>query len=111
MPPYLKLGAALGALLSFHGAPVMAQAAGGETLTLERVFASPDLAGPQPRALSLANPAEFCYEFCTIGRAVLLRPEHPSYPCTSWPRKSPRARAARGASLLLPIGAHSPLPR
>ena len=54
MPPYLKLGAALGALLSFHGAPVMAQAAGGETLTLERVFASPDLAGPQPRALKLS---------------------------------------------------------
>ena len=40
MPPYLKLGAALGALLSFHGAPVMAQAAGGETLTLERVSVS-----------------------------------------------------------------------
>ena len=54
MPPYLKLGAALGALLSFHGMPVMAQAAGGETLTLERVFASPDLAGPQPRALKLS---------------------------------------------------------
>ncbi|MEA3543116.1 MAG: alpha/beta fold hydrolase [Pseudomonadota bacterium] len=54
MPPYLKLGAALGALLSVHGVPARAQAAGGETLTLKRVFASPDLAGLQPRALKLS---------------------------------------------------------
>ncbi|WP_303760594.1 S9 family peptidase [Sphingobium yanoikuyae] len=49
MPPYLKAGAALGALLLL---PVTAQAQ--EKLTLERVFASPDLAGPQPRALKLS---------------------------------------------------------
>ncbi|MFZ5694146.1 MAG: DPP IV N-terminal domain-containing protein [Pseudomonadota bacterium] len=50
MPPYLKSGAALGVLLMLSTAPVIAQ----EKLTLERVFASPDLAGPQPRALKLS---------------------------------------------------------
>lgn len=50
MPPYLKAGAALGALLLTS--PIAAQAQ--EKLTLERVFASPDLAGPQPRALKLS---------------------------------------------------------
>ncbi|WP_294135007.1 S9 family peptidase [Sphingobium sp.] len=50
MPPYWKSGAAFGALLMLSATPVMAQ----ETLTLERVFASPDLAGPQPRALKLS---------------------------------------------------------
>ncbi|MBG6116725.1 MULTISPECIES: S9 family peptidase [unclassified Sphingobium] len=50
MPPYLKSGAALGVLLMLSAAPVIAQ----EKLTLERVFASPDLAGPQPRALKLS---------------------------------------------------------
>lgn len=49
MPPYLKAGAALGALL-LSTLPASAQ----EQLTLERVFASPDLAGPQPRALKLS---------------------------------------------------------
>ncbi len=49
MPPFLKAGAALGALLL---TPVPAQAQ--QQLTLERVFASPDLAGPQPRALHLS---------------------------------------------------------
>ncbi len=49
MPPYLKAGAALGALL-LSTLPALAQ----EQLTLERVFASPDLAGPQPRALKLS---------------------------------------------------------
>lgn len=50
MPPYWKSGAAFGALLMLSATPVMAQ----EKLTLERVFASPDLAGPQPRALKLS---------------------------------------------------------
>jgi dipeptidyl-peptidase-4 len=50
MPPYLKSSAALGALLLISTFPVHAQ----EKLTLERVFASPDLAGPQPRALKLS---------------------------------------------------------
>ncbi|WIW89677.1 S9 family peptidase [Sphingobium sp. V4] len=50
MPPYLKGSAALGALLLIPVIPVHAQ----ERLTLERVFASPDLAGPQPRALKLS---------------------------------------------------------
>ena len=50
MPPYLKAGAALGALLLTSTISVHAQ----EKLTLERVFASPDLAGPQPRALKLS---------------------------------------------------------
>ncbi len=49
MPPYLKAGAALGALL-LSTVPASAQ----EQLTLERVFASPDLAGPMPRALKLS---------------------------------------------------------
>ncbi|MEK7343306.1 MAG: S9 family peptidase [Pseudomonadota bacterium] len=48
MPPYLKAGGALLAL----SVPAAAQAQ--DTLTLERVFASPDLAGPQPRALKLS---------------------------------------------------------
>lgn len=48
MPPYLKAGIALLAL----SLPAAAQAQ--EKLTLERVFASPDLAGPQPRALKLS---------------------------------------------------------
>ena len=48
MPPYLKAGAALLAL----SLPSTGQAQ--EKLTLERVFASPDLAGPQPRALKLS---------------------------------------------------------
>ncbi|SEJ42459.1 dipeptidyl-peptidase-4 [Sphingobium sp. AP50] len=50
MPPYLKAGAALGALLLTPTISAHAQ----EKLTLERVFASPDLAGPQPRALKLS---------------------------------------------------------
>jgi dipeptidyl-peptidase-4 len=50
MPPYLKRGAALGALLVASLSPALAQ----QSLTLERVFASPDLAGPQPRALKLS---------------------------------------------------------
>jgi dipeptidyl-peptidase-4 len=45
----LATGAAIGALLL---SPLMAQAQ--QPLTLERVFASPDLAGPQPRALKLS---------------------------------------------------------
>ena len=49
MPPYLKSTAAVGALL-ISIFPAQAQ----EKLTLERVFASPDLAGPQPRALKLS---------------------------------------------------------
>ncbi|CAM5617672.1 S9 family peptidase [Sphingobium scionense] len=50
MSPYLKAGAALGALLLLPATTVQAQ----DKLTLERVFASPDLAGPQPRALKLS---------------------------------------------------------
>ena len=50
MPSYLKASAALGALLVSSAGAVQAQ----EKLTLERVFASPDLAGPQPRALTLS---------------------------------------------------------
>ena len=50
MSPYLKAGAALGALLLFPVTAAQAQ----QKLTLERVFASPDLAGPQPRALKLS---------------------------------------------------------
>jgi dipeptidyl-peptidase-4 len=46
----LMRGTAMGALLLAVSAPVAAQ----ETLTLERVFASPDLAGSQPRALQLS---------------------------------------------------------
>ena len=52
MPPYLKFGAALGALLAIHSVPSLAAENG--QLTLDRVFASPDLAGPQPRALKLS---------------------------------------------------------
>ena len=50
MPSYLKASAALGALLVSSAGAVQAQ----EKLTLERVFVSPDLAGPQPRALTLS---------------------------------------------------------
>lgn len=50
MPPYLKSSATLGAMLLLSVVPAMAW----EQLTLERVFASPDLAGPQPRALKLS---------------------------------------------------------
>ena len=50
MPPYLKSSAAIGALLLISATCAQAQ----EKLTLERVFASPDLAGPQPRALKLS---------------------------------------------------------
>lgn len=49
MASYLTYGAALGAMLLGH-VPAAAQ----ERLTLERVFASPDLSGPQPRALKLS---------------------------------------------------------
>ena len=52
MPPYLQFGAALGALIAIQSTP--AHAADSRKLTLERVFASPDLAGPQPRALKLS---------------------------------------------------------
>ena len=52
MPPYLHFGAALGALIAIQSTP--AHAADSRKLTLERVFASPDLAGPQPRALKLS---------------------------------------------------------
>jgi len=45
----LATGAAIGALLLFPAA-----APAQQPLTLERVFASPDLAGPQPRALKLS---------------------------------------------------------
>lgn len=50
MPPYLNASVALGALLLLPIVPVQAQ----EKLTLERVFASPDLAGPLPRVLKLS---------------------------------------------------------
>ncbi|WP_022683199.1 alpha/beta fold hydrolase [Sphingobium bisphenolivorans] len=49
MSPILKNGAAVGALLLSAG---LAQAQ--QKLTLERVFANPDLSGPQPRALKLS---------------------------------------------------------
>ncbi len=51
MPSTLTRGAAMGALLL---ASTSALAAPAQQLTLERVFASPDLAGPQPRALALS---------------------------------------------------------
>jgi dipeptidyl-peptidase 4 len=50
MSSSLKAGAALGALLALSAAPALAQ----QKLTLERVFANPDLSGPQPRALKLS---------------------------------------------------------
>ncbi|MHA6766818.1 S9 family peptidase [Sphingobium ummariense] len=50
MPVALKYGVALCTLLALPALPAHAQ----ERLTLERVFASPDLAGPQPRALKLS---------------------------------------------------------
>lgn len=46
----LRAGAAIGALFLLHATSAAAQ----QQLTLERVFASPDLAGPQPRALKLS---------------------------------------------------------
>lgn len=46
----LKGSAALGALLMLSPASAQAQ----QQLTLERVFASPDLSGPQPRALRIS---------------------------------------------------------
>ena len=49
MAPYLKYGAALGAMLL-----TTTSAGAQQKLTLERVFASPDLSGPQPRALKLS---------------------------------------------------------
>ncbi|MBB3981575.1 dipeptidyl-peptidase-4 [Sphingobium fontiphilum] len=51
MFPILKTGAAIGALIALALAPA---ALAQQTLTLERVFASPDLSGPQPRALQLS---------------------------------------------------------
>lgn len=54
MPPYLKCGAALGVLLLSSAVAAQAQNGPSQKLTLERVFASPDLAGPQPRALKLS---------------------------------------------------------
>ena len=50
MSSFLKGGAALGALLASAAVPAEAQ----QKLTLERVFANPDLSGPQPRALKLS---------------------------------------------------------
>ena len=50
MPPYLKTGAALATLVLMAASPARAE----QKLTLERVFASPDLAGPQPRGLKLS---------------------------------------------------------
>jgi len=50
MPSKLSRSTALVALLTVPALPAMAQ----EKLTLERVFASPDLSGPQPRALKLS---------------------------------------------------------
>ena len=51
MFPILKTGAAMSALIALALAPA---ALAQQTLTLERVFASPDLSGPQPRALKLS---------------------------------------------------------
>ncbi len=50
MSSTLKAGAALGALLICSVHPAQAQ----QQLTLERVFANPDLSGPQPRALRIS---------------------------------------------------------
>ncbi len=50
MPPLLMRGVSLAALLLVPMSPALAQ----QKLTLERVFANPDLAGPQPRALKLS---------------------------------------------------------
>jgi dipeptidyl-peptidase-4 len=47
---YAKGGAAIGALLATATVPAAAE----QKLTLERVFANPDLSGPQPRALKLS---------------------------------------------------------
>ena len=47
---YAKGGAAIGALLATATVPATAE----QKLTLERVFANPDLSGPQPRALKLS---------------------------------------------------------
>jgi len=51
MFPILKTGAAMSALIALALTPA---ALAQQTLTLERVFASPDLSGPQPRALKLS---------------------------------------------------------
>ena len=53
MSPYWKCGAALGALLMSVSAQAQNEPAPPK-LSLERVFASPDLSGPQPRALKLS---------------------------------------------------------
>lgn len=50
MSAAIKSGVAIGALLALSQMPAQA----GEALTLERVFASPDLSGPQPRALKIS---------------------------------------------------------
>ncbi|EQB14505.1 peptidase S9 [Sphingobium quisquiliarum P25] len=50
MSAAMKSGVAIGALLALSQMPAQA----GEALTLERVFASPDLSGPQPRALKIS---------------------------------------------------------
>ncbi|WP_030541826.1 S9 family peptidase [Sphingobium sp. DC-2] len=50
MSAAMKSGVAIGALLALSQMPAHA----GEALTLERVFASPDLSGPQPRALKIS---------------------------------------------------------
>lgn len=50
MSSFLKGSAAIGALLASAADPAAAQ----QKLTLERVFASTDLSGPQPRALKLS---------------------------------------------------------
>ncbi|WP_445326809.1 alpha/beta fold hydrolase [Sphingobium sp. AN558] len=50
MHPALGYGAALGALMMLSPGQAGAQ----QKLTLERVFASPDLSGPQPRGLKLS---------------------------------------------------------
>ena len=49
-PRYVKGSVAIGALLATATIPAAAQ----QELTLERVFANPDLSGPQPRALKLS---------------------------------------------------------
>jgi len=49
-PRYVKGSVAIGALLATATIPAAAQ----QKLTLERVFANPDLSGPQPRGLKLS---------------------------------------------------------
>ena len=50
MPATINSGVAMGAVLAL----TTVSAHAGEALTLERVFASPDLSGPQPRALKIS---------------------------------------------------------